>query len=76
MILIATDCVSEIWHDGTMLPVLKLWAASGPMAIVQMLPEWLWARTALGFASAVRLHSLMPGGAEPTSRFAGAVALG
>jgi len=61
LILIATDCVSEIWHDGTMLPALKLWAASGPMAIVQMLPEWLWARTALGFASAVRLHSLMPG---------------
>ena len=61
LILIATDCVSAIWWDGTMLPTLNLWASSGPMAIMQMLPEWLWARTGLGFASAVRLHSLMPG---------------
>ena len=44
-----------------MLPALKLWAESGPMAIMQMLPEWLWVRTGLGFASAVRLHSLLPG---------------
>ncbi len=61
LILIATDCVSAIWQDGTVLPALKLWATSGPMAIVQMLPEWLWARTGLGFAAAVRLHALMPG---------------
>ena len=61
LILIATDCVAEIWRDGSMLPALKVWAESGPMAIVQMLPEWLWARTGLGFASGVRLHSLTPG---------------
>jgi hypothetical protein len=61
LILIATDCVSAIWQDGTVLPALKLWAASGPIAILQMLPEWLWARTGLGFASAVRFHALMPG---------------
>ncbi|MDY6936938.1 MAG: SAV_2336 N-terminal domain-related protein [Cyanobacteriota bacterium] len=61
LILVATDCVSQIWQDGSVLPVLKLWASSSPMAIVQMLPEWLWSRTGLGLASRVRFHSLMPG---------------
>jgi hypothetical protein len=61
LILIATDCVDAIWQNGSMLPALKLWAGSGPMAIMQMLPEWLWARTGLGFASAVKLNSLLAG---------------
>ncbi|MBM0740415.1 leucine-rich repeat domain-containing protein [Phormidium sp. CLA17] len=61
LILVATDCVSSGWQDGSLLPALKLWATSGPLAIVQMLPEWLWSRTGLGFASAVRLQALLPG---------------
>ncbi|MEM9216093.1 MAG: SAV_2336 N-terminal domain-related protein [Cyanobacteria bacterium P01_F01_bin.150] len=64
LILIATDCVSPMWQDGSVLPALKVWAKSGPMAIAQMLPEWLWARTCLGFAADVRLHSLTPGAAN------------
>jgi hypothetical protein len=31
------------------------------MAIVQMLPKWLWKRTALGRASEVRLQGFNPG---------------
>ncbi|MFG6100966.1 SAV_2336 N-terminal domain-related protein [Leptothoe sp. EHU-05/26/07-4] len=61
LILVATDCVSTIWRDGSMLPLLNMWTTSGPMAIVQMLPEWLWERTALGWASVVKLHSPRPG---------------
>jgi hypothetical protein len=61
LILVATDCVAAGWQDGRLLPVLKLWATSGPLAIVQMLPEWLWSRTGLGFAAAVRLQGLLPG---------------
>jgi hypothetical protein len=61
LMLVVTDCVADLWRDGTVQPALKLWAASGPMAIVQMLPEWLWARTGLGFASAVRLQGLAAG---------------
>lgn len=61
LILVATDCVSSGWQDGSLLPALKQWATSGPLAIVQMLPEWLWSRTGLGFASAVKLQSLLPG---------------
>jgi hypothetical protein len=61
LILVATDCVSTFWRSGEVLPALKLWAKSGPMAIVQMLPEWLWGRSGLGLASAVRFGSLQAG---------------
>ena len=61
LVLVVTDCVSPHWRDGTIQPALKLWAASGPMAIVQMLPEWLWARTGLGLASTVRFQSMAAG---------------
>jgi WD40 repeat protein len=61
LILVATDCVSAFWRSGEVLPALKLWAKSGPMAIVQMLPEWLWGRSGLGLASAVRFASLQAG---------------
>jgi HEAT repeat protein len=61
LILVGTDCVSAFWRSGEVLPALKLWAKSGPMAIVQMLPEWLWGRSGLGLASAVRFASLQAG---------------
>jgi WD40 repeat protein/HEAT repeat protein len=61
LILVATDCVSAFWRSGEVLPALNLWAKSGPMAIVQMLPEWLWGRSGLGLASAVRFGSLQAG---------------
>jgi hypothetical protein len=61
LILVATDCVSAFWRSGEVLPALKLWAQHGPMAIVQMLPEWLWGRSGLGLASAVRFASLQAG---------------
>jgi WD40 repeat protein/HEAT repeat protein len=61
LILVATDCVSAFWRSGEVLPALKLWAKSGPMAIVQMLPEWLWGRSGLGLASAVKFAALQAG---------------
>jgi CheY-like chemotaxis protein len=61
LILVATDCVSAFWRSGEVLPALKLWAQHGPMAIVQMLPEWLWGRSGLGLASTVRFTSLQAG---------------
>jgi WD domain, G-beta repeat len=61
LILVATDCVSAFWRSGEILSALKLWAKSGPMAILQMLPEWLWGRSGLGSASAVRFASLQAG---------------
>ena len=59
LILVATDCVSAFWRSGEVLLALKLWAKSGPMAIVQMLPEWLWGRSGLGLYSRRLKHGLL-----------------
>ena len=61
LILVVSDCISSFWRNGKVTPVLELWAKQGSMAIVQMLPKWLWKRTALGRASEVRLRGLTPG---------------
>ncbi|MCA6622975.1 MAG: hypothetical protein IM542_10470, partial [Pseudanabaena sp. M165S2SP1A06QC] len=61
MVLVVSDCVSSLWRDGKMTSTLELWAKQGSMAIVQMLPKWLWKRTALGRASEVRLRGLTAG---------------
>ncbi|HKI17372.1 MAG TPA: SAV_2336 N-terminal domain-related protein, partial [Isosphaeraceae bacterium] len=60
LILVLTDCVSEAWFSGEATRVLAGWAERGPVAIVQMLPESLWPRTALGQAAQVRLKSPYP----------------
>ncbi|NEO54148.1 MAG: hypothetical protein F6K54_14310 [Okeania sp. SIO3B5] len=61
LILVVSDCVSSYWRDGTVTEALEIWANSVPTAIIQMLPKWLWKRTALGRASEVRLRGLTPG---------------
>ncbi|MBP5973093.1 EVE domain-containing protein [Brasilonema sp. CT11] len=61
LVLVVSDCVSSLWRTGEVTPVLEVWAKQGSMAIVQMLPKWLWKRTALGRASEVRLRGLTPG---------------
>ena len=61
LVLVVSDCVSSVWRNGAVTPVLEIWAKQGSMAIVQMLPKWLWKRTALGRASEVRLRGLTPG---------------
>ena len=62
LVLVVSDCVSsDLWRSGKVTPVLELWAKQGSMAIIQMLPKWMWKRTALGKASEVRLQGLNPG---------------
>ena len=65
LVLVVSDCVSSLWHDGKVTTTLEIWAKQGSMAIVQMLPKWLWNRTALGRASEVRLQGLNPGDFNP-----------
>ncbi|NEP45067.1 MAG: hypothetical protein F6K35_39965 [Okeania sp. SIO2H7] len=61
LVLVASDCVSPLWRDGKVTATLALWANRVPTAIIQMLPQWLWKRTALGRATEVRLRGLTPG---------------
>ena len=61
LVLVVTDCVSALWREGTVLSLLKIWADQGPLAIVQMLPEWMWVRTALRQAADAQFYGLEPG---------------
>ncbi|KAM3097828.1 SAV_2336 N-terminal domain-related protein [Phormidesmis sp. 146-12] len=66
LILLITDCVAEQWHQPDLTQTLKLWAQSSPVAIAQVLPEWLWVRTAIRGFEPVSLTALEPG--LPNSR--------
>ena len=61
LILLMTDCVASIWQTGKILPTLKLWTDENPTAILQMLPEWLWVRTALKQAAMAHFYAASPG---------------
>ncbi|MFE6828387.1 SAV_2336 N-terminal domain-related protein [Streptomyces sp. NPDC057690] len=64
-----SDCVSALWRDGRADRLLELWGRSGPLAIVQPLPQRLWRRTGLR-PERVRLHTDSPGRANSTLRVA------
>ena len=61
LVLVVSDCVDPCWREGQVTRTLELWANHVPTAIIQMLPKWLWKRTALGRTSEVRLRSLTLG---------------
>jgi formylglycine-generating enzyme required for sulfatase activity len=61
LILIVTDCVSPAWERTGIATLIKTWGTSGPVAIVQMLPKYLWSGTALGDMPEVHLRAKLPG---------------
>ncbi|TYL51157.1 SAV_2336 N-terminal domain-related protein [Agromyces mariniharenae] len=46
--LVVSDCVGAMWAGPDAWTAIDLWGHSGPVALVQVLPERLWAATALG----------------------------
>jgi len=61
LVLLISDCTSDIWHRGEIHDLLKLWSSSSPLAVLQLFPERLWTRTAMGFGYPVQLNALAPG---------------
>jgi hypothetical protein len=61
LIWVVSDCVSSMWHDGSVLKVLRDWGKTQPVSLLQLLPERLWQRTALGWGTEVQLSSDNPG---------------
>jgi formylglycine-generating enzyme required for sulfatase activity len=61
MILLISDCVAPHWHGEALTKMLRLWSKYSPVAIVQVLPEWLWVRTACRGFESVQLTVLEPG---------------
>ena len=60
LILVVSDCVSDLWRNGHINLILETWANNVPTAIIQMLPKWFWDRTALGRSTEVKLQGLAP----------------
>ncbi len=62
LVLLVSDCVSPAWFEGRIHNFLRLWVKNIPVAIVQLLPEQLWNRTALAENSfKVSFSSSLPG---------------
>ncbi|MEV1023570.1 SAV_2336 N-terminal domain-related protein [Streptomyces sp. NPDC050264] len=45
--LLLSDCTGPLWRDGTFQRLLRGWAATAPLAVLQPLPRRFWQRTAL-----------------------------
>ena len=60
MVLIATTGVGTSWSDGSMASVVKIWSRQCTVAILQMLPEYLWPRVRTGEPSLL-MRTLSPG---------------
>ncbi|MEU9338018.1 SAV_2336 N-terminal domain-related protein [Streptomyces sp. NPDC048290] len=63
VVLVASDCVSPSWADGTLGRLLRTWGQAGPVALVQLLPRRMWGQSALTVHD-VRLGSQTPGTAN------------
>ncbi|TYK53126.1 SAV_2336 N-terminal domain-related protein [Actinomadura decatromicini] len=45
MICVISDCVDAKWQTGSIYELLQRWGRSGPLTILQPLPQRLWKRT-------------------------------
>ena len=61
LVLVVSDCIAPIWRNGAIASALQVWSRSGMVAILQMLPDWLWGRTALGRGVAAQFSALAAG---------------
>ncbi|MBD2319465.1 formylglycine-generating enzyme family protein [Pseudanabaena sp. FACHB-1050] len=57
LILVISDCVAEYWQSEQIVKLLKLWSRSSPVAVIQVLPEWMWTRTAIRSYAPLTLSS-------------------
>ncbi len=61
LVLVASDCVSEPWHDGRARDLLESWGRTQPVALLPMLPPSLWRYTGLGWATPILVRAPRPG---------------
>jgi tetratricopeptide (TPR) repeat protein len=66
VILVLTDGLSEVWRTGAALGPLALWGRSASVAVIHLLPQQSWHRTAVN-PHRVRLRAPSP--AAPNRRY-------
>jgi nucleoside phosphorylase len=65
LVLVVTDCVSPAWHSGRVTTdMLAKWSHYNSVTLLQVLPQRLWSRTALGTATPVHLRAITSGPAN------------
>jgi formylglycine-generating enzyme required for sulfatase activity len=71
LVVVVSDCAGPKWWEkdgdgpGRAFRDLKLLGAACPVVIWQVLPDWMWSRTALGHGDAVALRRASEGGGWP-----------
>ena len=60
LILVVSDCIGAAWRSGAVARALEDWSGTSPIAVLQPLPERLWARCGQRFTP-VRFHASRPG---------------
>jgi hypothetical protein len=68
VILVISDCVSSGWRSGAVQAQLATWGRSNPVALLQVLPEELWSRTALRGSPTAQLTAGRPAAANALLR--------
>jgi formylglycine-generating enzyme required for sulfatase activity/phage replication-related protein YjqB (UPF0714/DUF867 family) len=69
LILVISDCIAPRWDSQPIRDMLLVWAEHGPMALVQVLPEWMWNRTALSEVVKGQVYSHTPGQSNQSLTF-------
>ena len=69
LVLVISDCIAPRWETQQIRDMLQIWAAHGSMALIQVLPEWLWSRTALSEVVKGHIYGLTPGQSNQSLTF-------
>jgi formylglycine-generating enzyme required for sulfatase activity len=64
IVWVVSDCTSDLWDYPRIYTWLEKLGKHSPLAIVQLFPEQLWARTALGIGQPMRLQATVPGATQ------------
>jgi formylglycine-generating enzyme required for sulfatase activity len=60
LVLVVSDAVAPAWYQGAMPKLLQGWASVQPVALLELLPQRLWLRTALAEQPAGWIRSTTP----------------
>ena len=61
IVLLVTDGSGPAWRSGQMISQLHSWGGHQVVAVLNMLPDWLWRRTTLGFFTSGAVINGTPG---------------
>jgi formylglycine-generating enzyme required for sulfatase activity len=68
IVWLVSDCTADLWDYPPIYHALAQWGQRSPLAILQLFPERLWPRTALGIGQPLRFRAATPGAAQAVLR--------